>query len=637
MIHVLSSRILVPFLVAGLGSAAFAQWPSNPATNLPVCDSAGDQGVPKVAAGGDGSTWAAWFDNRGGSYAVYAQKLTAAGVEVFAHNGLLISANPQNTSTVDWDIQSDGAGGCVIAFTDIRAGGDLDVYAYRIDGSGNFLWGANGVALSNNADFEANPKVARLTDGSFAFTWSRDPSSGPGALHVQRVDAAGVPQFPGDGLQIVGAGTENPAFSAITASDSGSFIVVYVRDISTFASPRHLRAQKFDSTGTALWNGGAPVIIYDAAPVPIAYQPIVQSDGSGGAVFAWHSSVGGFYDCWLQRVTAAGAEVFAHNGVQVSTEANRFKLDPSIALIAGGDVVVAFNKRNTAQSQWATCAQRISTAGARLWTNDGVELVPFNGVPKQFERCVPYGTDAIVLTCEQTNYPAQGLRVLGYRLDGNGVNVWSPAQTVVSSVLSPKDKIPVTVDASGIVRAVWDDARTDSGDIYAQNLNGDGTLGPIATPITPFCFGDGSGTACPCGNAGSAGNGCASSIFAGGAHLAGSGTASIGADTFVLAGSDMPNSSALYFQGTSQQAGGAGALFGDGLRCAGGSIIRLSTKSNVAGTSSYPETGDQVISIRGVNVAGNLRTYQCWYRNAAAFCTTSTFNLSNGVETTWIP
>ncbi len=159
----------------------------------------------------------------------------------------------------------------------------------------------------------------------------------------------------------------------------------------------------------------------------------------------------------------------------------------------------------------------------------------------------------------------------------------------------------------------------------------------LNTSSTTFCSGDGTGTACPCGNSGTSGNGCASSVSATGAHLAASGSPSISNDTLSLTGSSMPNSSALYFQGTSQTSGGSGAVFGDGLRCAGGTVVRLGTKTNAAGSSSYPVGADLHISVRGGDSAGNVRTYQCWYRNAAAFCTPSTFNLTNGVQTTWIP
>jgi hypothetical protein len=152
-------------------------------------------------------------------------------------------------------------------------------------------------------------------------------------------------------------------------------------------------------------------------------------------------------------------------------------------------------------------------------------------------------------------------------------------------------------------------------------------------PSTAYCFGDGSGTACPCGNTGAAGNGCASSVNANGANLAGSGNPSIANDTFLLSGTGMPNSSALYYQGTSQ----ISTAFGDGLRCVGGSIRRLGTQSNVNGASHYPQAGDPSISVRGANAAGDVRNYQVWYRNAAAFCTAATFNLSNGVQITWTP
>jgi hypothetical protein len=154
---------------------------------------------------------------------------------------------------------------------------------------------------------------------------------------------------------------------------------------------------------------------------------------------------------------------------------------------------------------------------------------------------------------------------------------------------------------------------------------------------TTFCFGDGSGTACPCGNAGASGNGCASSVNPGGANLAGTGVASVGQDSLTLNGTGMPNSTALYFQGTTQTNGGAGAVFGDGLRCAGGSIVRLGTKLNAGGSSAYPSGADQPVHVRGSDNAGDVRTYQCWYRNAAAFCSPSTFNLTNGVQVVWAP
>jgi hypothetical protein len=177
-------------------------------------------------------------------------------------------------------------------------------------------------------------------------------------------------------------------------------------------------------------------------------------------------------------------------------------------------------------------------------------------------------------------------------------------------------------------------------------LNGFQLKKAVETPATGFCFGDDSGTDCPCSTAGGGtvppgqpGNGCPNSLNPNGANLAGSGAASIAADSFVLNGTGMPNSSALYFQGTLQAGAGAGTVFGDGLRCAAGSVIRLKTVTNVAGASQYPAAGDPPISIQGVNVAGNLRHYQCWYRNAdPAFCLIpSTFNLTNGVSVTWVP
>jgi hypothetical protein len=162
---------------------------------------------------------------------------------------------------------------------------------------------------------------------------------------------------------------------------------------------------------------------------------------------------------------------------------------------------------------------------------------------------------------------------------------------------------------------------------------------PIGGPITTFCSGDGSGTACPCGNNGAAGRGCASSVNLSGALLSASGNADLSADNVVLTASGLPaTANCLFFQGTSAASGGLGSLFGDGLRCAAGTVIRLGTKTASSGVASYPTGVDLDVSIKGALPAvGATRYYQNWYRNAAAFCTTATFNLTNGLRITWLP
>jgi hypothetical protein len=165
-----------------------------------------------------------------------------------------------------------------------------------------------------------------------------------------------------------------------------------------------------------------------------------------------------------------------------------------------------------------------------------------------------------------------------------------------------------------------------------------GVLPPCRPPGFGYCFG--TAVACPCGNAGVAGHGCEHSFGLGGALLFGSGEAKVSADSLLLRCENLPPTTAvLFFQGTLQAGGGLGLVFGDGLRCAAGAVIRLATKNSVCSKANYGVTiGDVAVSIRGaIPAAGGTRDYQAWYRNAAAFCTPSTFNLSNGYEIVWMP
>ncbi len=157
----------------------------------------------------------------------------------------------------------------------------------------------------------------------------------------------------------------------------------------------------------------------------------------------------------------------------------------------------------------------------------------------------------------------------------------------------------------------------------------------------PYCFGDGSGTACPCSNLSlpAAKSGCTNSLGLGG-KLTGNGQAQISGDTMVLTATQLPpNISMLFFQGSSPNNLGHGTAAFDGLVCAGGSpLIRLAGKlSDAGGSASYPQLGDLALSVKGaIPPAGGVRYYQVWYRNFTGPCGTHS-NFTNGWMLLWVP
>lgn len=157
----------------------------------------------------------------------------------------------------------------------------------------------------------------------------------------------------------------------------------------------------------------------------------------------------------------------------------------------------------------------------------------------------------------------------------------------------------------------------------------------------PYCFGDGSGAACPCGNTGASGHGCANAQRSGGARLVAFGTPRVAEDdlTLGLSGLPSPGTAVLYFQGTQALAGGQGVAFGDGLRCAGGAVERLGVTLAAPDGNLFPNpAASGRLSVLGeLPAAGGTRYYSAWYRDTASFCTGATWNLSNGVEILWAP
>jgi len=84
------------------------------------------------------------------------------------------------------------------------------------------------------------------------------------------------------------------------------------------------------SMANFLW-GASHVSIFDGGLLQMGYYPDFVSDGNGGAVFGWYTSYPSL-QCYVQRVYSSGAEAFAHNGVEASTNMMQCRVNPDVGV-----------------------------------------------------------------------------------------------------------------------------------------------------------------------------------------------------------------------------------------------------------------------------------------------------------------
>jgi hypothetical protein len=466
--------ILIVFVL--LSSFASAQWSSNSATNLTICDTTGEQILSKIGITSDGGCYIGWFDQRNGSYAVYLQRLNAQGVKQFANNGLLISNNSQSTSLVDWDLAVDDSDCCILAFTDERAvSGVINPYAYRISPTGQFLWGTNGIALTDSTSvYQANPKVIITSDGNIVIPWQYNNKIG-----MHKFNKAGTKLWGSTPLMVIGSTSINEKFNYPIGvkSDSGSIILYWIGYTGSYISPSNFKTytQKFSSTGTRLW-GNTQDTIFSLGSAQGTYQPQIFSDGNNGAVYVWQSYITGTTNCYVQRKSSTGVLSFPVNGSMVGVTNGSLRFAPAASYMSStGETFVFWQQKNSLQSLIGVYGQKFSSTGDRLWGDTGIVFKPLD--ENSFSALSIYATDTCVLAyyCESTTGSTNGL-IKAFKTTRSGTMLWGGSIVTPSSCSSSKSKLVAKINQNKMSILSFNDGRSDIG-IYAQNINYDGTFG----------------------------------------------------------------------------------------------------------------------------------------------------------------
>ncbi len=465
----------------------FSQWSPDPAINLAVGDTTGEQALAKIGSTSDGGCYISWFDNRSGSYAVYLQRLDPLGNKMWAPNGLLVSNNSQSSSLVDWDLLVDDNDNAIIAFTDTRNSGNLNPFVYAISPGGNFLWGTNGIDLNPTADFQANPKLAKTDDGNIVVAWIIAATRYQ--VGLQKISPAGTKLW-GTNPIILQSATEGYNHPDVVTSDSGGVVLFHTAVTGNFpAQTVKLRAKKIGSAGTVSWS----VNIQDQGRIAAFTVPEVYSDNNNGGLISWHDdrNMDNLQSAFVQRISSSGTLYFPVDGAEASLKASRHKFNPVAAFDSNtNETYVFWMETEPNQNQNGISGQKLSANGTRQWTDDAKI---FKDLSVAFTTSISYltsemGNGKAYLFYLEGNGSGLNDKVEGFACDVNGNFLWPGNFTILSNPTSDKLQLVSTVDVFTNCKLAWGDNRLDASGIYAQDINPDGQLGNSVVPVELVSF-----------------------------------------------------------------------------------------------------------------------------------------------------
>lgn len=302
-----------------------------------------------------------------------------------------------------------------------------------------------------------------LTNSSFAQT--------PG-LRSEDANApvTGLLQWQKDGVPLVTA-LGNQRAPQIVTDGAGGGIVVWLdyRPFWTPGAPAHLYAQRVSATGQTLWrHDGVPIMV-----VGDQWELQVVSDGEGGAIVVWSDSRSGRSHIYAQRLNENGVLLWAEAGLQLSAAIGN-QANPVLASDGTGGAFVAWGDYGDNQDgSRMVRVQHMLGDGSFAWGAEGVR-VEVNAREEFDPQIMPDGAGGVIVAWRGSCTIAwQGLCV--QRLDRNGSRIWGQYGVLISVAPATNAKSQLLANAGGGATIVWVDRRHLNDDVYAQRVSGDGT------------------------------------------------------------------------------------------------------------------------------------------------------------------
>jgi len=175
------------------GSRVYSGSPAWGSNGKPVCTDAGNQHKPVVTKYGDYQVVVAWQDQRGDDIDIYAQRYGLNGEEFWESNGKLIG--DYASDRILNDMAEDGTGNVFLCWMDNRNVYN-DIYAQKINEDGIPVWDPSGIEICSSYYYQTDAIMVTDEIGGAILMWEDQRNSSYEDLYALRLDASGNWGYP---------------------------------------------------------------------------------------------------------------------------------------------------------------------------------------------------------------------------------------------------------------------------------------------------------------------------------------------------------------------------------------------------------------------------------------------------------
>jgi hypothetical protein len=428
---------------------------------------------PAVAISGSGNVTVVWQDHRRGSDDIYSQQLDVSGYKLWVAD---VQVNSDTGTASQWSpaLAVDGNGNAVVVWQDFR-NGDADIYAQKVDASGNRLWTADMCVNSDNGTASQwSPAVVMDSDGNSVVVW-QDIRNGDADIYVQKIDASGNRLWAADTRVNSDSGIADQSTPAVAVNGDGNAVIAWNDERS---GNDDIYAQKLDASGNRLW--AADVRVNSDSGTAGQFEPAVAVDDIGNATVVWTDRRNGHEDIYAHRLDASGNKQWTDD-VRINSDSwTAYQWHPTVAVGGDGNLVVVWSdyRNGSGWNNSDVYAQRLDATGNKLWATD-VMVNSYIWI-QQGSSTVAVDSigNAVVVWYEYRN---DNYDIYAQRLTTNGEKGWADDVRVNSDSGATDQSLPaVALDWSGNAVVVWNDQRNCNDDVFAQKLNVVGGKGWLA-------------------------------------------------------------------------------------------------------------------------------------------------------------